>query len=82
MNITTNEILRCGAKKHFHVALVICAIACATGNSFAQGTQVSAGGQPQATSPASGGQHDFDFHFGTWKAHNLLLARPLSGSNA
>jgi hypothetical protein len=28
----------------------------------------------------SSGQHDFDFHFGTWKTHNLLLAHPLSGS--
>ena len=81
MNITTNETLRRGAKKNFHVALVICAIVCATRTSFAQGAQVSAGAQSQATSPASGGQHDFDFHFGTWKTHNLLLARPLSGSN-
>lgn len=81
MNITTIEILRLGAKKNFHVASVICAIACAMGTSFAQATQVSAGAQSQATSPVSGGQHDFDFHFGTWKAHNLVLARPLSGSN-
>jgi hypothetical protein len=28
----------------------------------------------------SSGQHDFDFHLGTWKTHNLLLAHPLSGS--
>jgi hypothetical protein len=26
------------------------------------------------------GQHDFDFHFGTWKTHILRLAHPLSGS--
>ena len=27
------------------------------------------------------GQHDFDFHFGTWKTHIMRLAHPLSGSN-
>jgi hypothetical protein len=81
MNITTNEALRRGAKKNLHVALVICAIVCATATSFSQGAEVSVGAQSQATSRASGGQHDFDFHFGTWKAHNLLLERPLSGSN-
>jgi len=26
------------------------------------------------------GQHDFDFHFGSWKTHILRLAHPLSGS--
>jgi hypothetical protein len=40
---------------------------------------------PQAA-PAAGpqqlrdGQHDFDFHFGTWKTHILRLVHPLSGS--
>ncbi len=80
MNVTTNAILRCGAKKNLCVTLVICALVCAAGNLFAQNTQVSGGAQSQATSAASSGQHDFDFHFGTWKAHNLLLAHPLSGS--
>ena len=27
------------------------------------------------------GQHDFDFHFGTWKTHIRRLTQPLSGSN-
>ena len=27
------------------------------------------------------GQHDFDFHFGTWKTHIQRLTQPLSGSN-
>jgi len=26
------------------------------------------------------GQHDFDFHFGTWKTHLRRLLRPLTGS--
>jgi len=40
---------------------------------------------PQAA-PAAGlqqlrdGQHDFDFHFGTWKTHIRRLVHPLSGS--
>ena len=27
------------------------------------------------------GQHDFDFHFGTWKTHIRRLTQPLSGAN-
>jgi hypothetical protein len=27
------------------------------------------------------GQHDFDFHFGTWETHIKRLVHPLSGSN-
>jgi hypothetical protein len=75
-----NETLRSGAKKSFYVALVICAIGWAQGTSFSQSTQASVGPQLQAASPAPSGQHDFDFHFGTWKAHNRLLVHPLSGS--
>src|ERR1700721_1629660 len=75
-----NETLRRGAKKNFYIALVICAIGWAQATSFLQATQASVGPQSQAASPAPSEQHDFDFHFGTWKAHNLLLAHPLSGS--
>ncbi len=75
-----NATLRRRAKKNFYVALVICAIGWAQGTSFPQATQASVGPQLPAASPAPSGQHDFDFHFGTWKAHNLLLAKPLSGS--
>jgi hypothetical protein len=75
-----NETLRRVSKKNFYVALVICAIGWAQGTSFPQAIQASVGPQSPAASPAPSGQHDFDFHFGTWKAHNLLLAHPLSGS--
>jgi len=75
-----NETLRRGAKKNFYIALVICAIGWAQGVSFPQTTPASVGPQSQTPGPAPGGQDDFDFHFGTWKAHNLLLAHPLSGS--
>jgi hypothetical protein len=75
-----NETLRRGAKKNIYVALVICAIGWAQGTSSPQATQASVGRQLPAANPAPSGQHDFDFHFGTWKAHNLLLAHPLSGS--
>jgi hypothetical protein len=52
--------------------------------------QCSVMASAQATSPAPGaaslqardGQHDFDFHFGTWKTHIMRLTHPLSGSNA
>jgi hypothetical protein len=33
-----------------------------------------------ATSQQRDGQHDFDFHFGTWKTHLRRLLRPLTGS--
>jgi hypothetical protein len=35
---------------------------------------------PGAPTTAHDGQHDFDFHFGTWKTHIRRLAHPLSGS--
>lgn len=75
-----NETLRRGTKKNFYVALVICAISWAQGTSFPQATHASVGPQSPLASPATDGQHDFDFHFGTWKAHNRLLLHPLSGS--
>ena len=77
-----HETLLCRAKKNFYVALVICGIGSAHCTSFPQATQASAGPQSPEASPAPSGQHDFDFHFGTWKAHNLLLAHPLSGSTS
>ena len=33
-----------------------------------------------STSQQRDGQHDFDFHFGTWKTHLRRLFRPLTGS--
>ena len=35
---------------------------------------------PNAVPAARDGQHDFDFHFGTWKTHLRRLLHPLSGS--
>jgi BNR/Asp-box repeat len=40
----------------------------------------SAQSAPAATEQAHDGQHDFDFHFGTWKTHIKRLVGPLSGS--
>lgn len=37
---------------------------------------------PVAAQQLRDGQHDFDFHFGTWRTHIRLLAHPLTGSNA
>jgi hypothetical protein len=75
-----NEILRRRAKKNFYAALVICAMGWAQGMAFPQATQSADGARSPAASPALNGEHDFDFNFGTWKAHNMLLAHPLSGS--
>jgi hypothetical protein len=35
---------------------------------------------PGQSRAASNGQHDFDFEFGSWKAHISRLVHPLSGS--
>jgi hypothetical protein len=75
-----NETLRRAAKKSFYAALVICAIGWAEGTSSPQATQAPVGPQSPAANPARSGQHDFDFRFGTWKTHILLLVHPLSGS--
>jgi hypothetical protein len=34
-----------------------------------------------ASQPFHDGQHDFDFHFGTWETHIKRLVHPLSGSS-
>jgi hypothetical protein len=36
----------------------------------------------QAQTSKRDGQHDFDFHIGSWKTHLKRLARPLSGSTS
>jgi hypothetical protein len=41
---------------------------------------LAAGVAPVAAAAPRDGQHDFDFEFGTWKAHVSRLKRPLSGS--
>jgi hypothetical protein len=37
---------------------------------------------PAAAQQLRDGQHDFDFHFGTWHTHIRLLVHPLTGSTA
>ena len=49
---------------------------------FAQQKQAAAGTSPQSTPARRDGQHDFDFHIGTWKTHLKRLLNPLSGSTA
>jgi hypothetical protein len=36
--------------------------------------------QPMHSAPGQGGPHDFDFEFGSWKAHVSRLDHPLTGS--
>ena len=38
-------------------------------------------GVSQSKSQGRDGQHDFDFHIGTWKTHLKRRLRPLTGSN-
>jgi len=48
---------------------------------FAQPFLASAQAAPAAAiQPVRDGQHDFDFHFGTWKTHISRLQHPLTGS--
>src|SRR6266446_8120527 len=42
--------------------------------------QTEADKRSSATPQQRDGQHDFDFHFGTWKTHLRRLLRPLTGS--
>src|ERR1700737_701905 len=65
-----------------------CLLACAsifmlqpTQGSAEQSPPAPAGGA-QHTSAKRDGQHDFDFHLGTWKTHVSRLLHPLSGSTA
>jgi hypothetical protein len=44
-------------------------------------TQSPAGATPQPATAERDGQHDFDFIFGTWKAHLKRLDHPLTGSH-
>jgi hypothetical protein len=47
---------------------------------FAQKKSVVSGTSLQQTPPGRDGQHDFDFHIGTWKTHLRRLLNPLTGS--
>ena len=47
----------------------------------AQTTSATANSEVQEADTERDGQHDFDFQFGSWKAHNKRLSHPLTGSN-
>jgi hypothetical protein len=47
---------------------------------FPQSNSDAPGAVPQRTLNERDGQHDFDFHIGTWKTHLKRLLRPLTGS--
>jgi hypothetical protein len=44
-------------------------------------TNAAAKSGPQEVAAERDGQHDFDFEFGSWKAHIRRLLHPLTGSN-
>jgi hypothetical protein len=52
---------------------------CVLAGALALGQAAGAGSAPNGSQPA-GGEHDFDFEFGTWKTHISRLVHPLSGS--
>ena len=41
--------------------------------------QLLRGADAATGSESAGGEHDFDFEFGTWKTHISRLVHPLSG---
>ena len=47
----------------------------------AQTTSATANSEVQKADTERDGQHDFDFQFGSWNAHNKRLSHPLTGSN-
>ena len=52
---------------------------CVLAGALALGQAAGAASSPNGSQPA-GGEHDFDFEFGTWKTHISRLVHPLSGS--
>jgi hypothetical protein len=52
---------------------------CVLVGALALGQAAGAASAPNGSQPA-GGEHDFDFEFGTWKTHISRLVHPLSGS--
>ena len=50
-------------------------------SAVAANTSVASHAEPVAGTLKHNGQHDFDFEFGTWKAHIRRLQHPLTGSN-
>ena len=59
------------------LAILICAL-----YAFSAAAQVSSASAQDPGTPQRDGRHDFDFEFGSWKAHLKLLLHPLSGSDA
>jgi hypothetical protein len=52
----------------------------ASASAVAANTAVASHAEPVAGPVKRNGQHDFDFEFGTWKAHIRRLQHPLTGS--
>ena len=52
---------------------------CLVAGALGLGSLLGAVGAAHGSEPA-GGDHDFDFEFGTWKTHISRLVHPLSGS--
>jgi len=50
-------------------------------HSLPASSQATPAASQAGSQPVRDGQHDFDFHFGTWKTHIRRLTQPLSGSN-
>lgn len=68
--------------KHLPICLLLCGLVLALQPlpGFAQSNSDAPGTVPQKTLEQRDGQHDFDFHTGTWQTHLKRLLRPLTGS--
>ena len=72
------------AVKHMRSCFLICTLilfwSTAPGQTQTNSHPAKAG--PPEASAERDGQHDFDFEFGSWKAHIKRLLHPLTGSNS
>ena len=70
------------ARRFFRVALVMCAliVVLQIGPQKSRASSAVSSAERQQTLKQRDGQHDFDFHIGTWKTHLKRLVHPLTGS--
>jgi hypothetical protein len=71
------------AKRYLHTFLLLCAliVTMQLAQKLSPASLVTSKTKSQQTLKERDGQHDFDFHIGTWKTHLKRRLHPLTGSN-